>query len=737
MDLRKTLFLQLFLSTLTFSANNYGCCIEAGQKPPSPYIIQLQASNTNQTLVVRWHANESHLQEQMEHYELQIARPDHVVSVYSMSVHPYGGDGVHTLAWTSPLPLECADHSVRIRSFYDDSISSPWSQWTTNFGLLQEPAKTTRIYPFDQVMLVGTRPLLCCIPPPGANITQMQFNKVPYPLISIGDRVKAIEADNLTIPNGTFKRMRFSCTDSTTSKNTSIIFPSIPPEKPRNFSCETSDLKNVICTWEPGKEDYLLGNKKRNQTININLPNPGNSGGQYKCEESSCKFPVVTGLEEYHLSLLVSNPLGKQSAQYSFNISDRVFPVAKLYRVRRGVTEANVYWTVEGWLSPVELLCQVTLNESLAVVRSGSDEGGFQANMSGLLPNTLYSPRVRCGLKGKTPGKWSQSMPFSTYPLVTLDLWRRINQFSNNSRSVTLIWNLHVPGSAGEAVIQGYKIQSLQEGEFHTTWADTGQCQAEISIGPGQCEVTVQAVNEFSIPANITIPPVEAGERPVVEQQVTFRPQLSWTGEDWFTCGYTVEWCILGKVPCALQWMKLPRGITSLLLNPRDYKDGVKYTFNIYGCTKNRHKLLEIQTGYFLELKPVERPRLVRPVTRTSSSVTLEWYYNEEDPTHPGSIIGYWVTVKEVADLGSPGQTSELFNVSVMDPRRKWVTVEGLQEDKMYQFHLSALTKAGSGPVMTTTIKTSSNFLVYWVKILTPLAFLLSCFILLCHQRKT
>ena len=47
-----------------------------------------------------------------------------------------------------------------------------------------------------------------------------------------------------------------------------------------------------------------------------------------------------------------------------------VFPVVKLYRVHRGVTEANVSWTFEGAPSPLELLCQVTLNnQSLEVVR--------------------------------------------------------------------------------------------------------------------------------------------------------------------------------------------------------------------------------------------------------------------------------------------------------------------------------------------------------------------------------
>ena len=56
-----------------------------------------------------------------------------------------------------------------------------------------------------------------------------------------------------------------------------------------------------------------------------------NPGGQYKCEESSCRFPVVPSLEEYHISLLVRNPLGQQSAPYSFNISDRgVNPILRL-----------------------------------------------------------------------------------------------------------------------------------------------------------------------------------------------------------------------------------------------------------------------------------------------------------------------------------------------------------------------------------------------------------------------
>lgn len=107
---------------------------------------------------------------------------------------------------------------------------------------------------------------------------------------------------------------------------------------------------------------------------------------------------------------------------------------------------------------------------------------------------------------------------------------------------------------------------------------------------------------------------------------------LSWEGQDSTTCGYTVEWCILGNaVPCTLRWMKVPEGSNTLFLPASkfiffsrhcmcvlkvlltlafiffflfagDFKAGCRYTFSIYGCTENGHRLLETQTGYSQEL---------------------------------------------------------------------------------------------------------------------------------------
>lgn len=47
---------------------------------------------------------------------------------------PTRDSGWSTLTWISDLPLECVDHSVRIRSFCHQTAPGPWSNWVTNHG---------------------------------------------------------------------------------------------------------------------------------------------------------------------------------------------------------------------------------------------------------------------------------------------------------------------------------------------------------------------------------------------------------------------------------------------------------------------------------------------------------------------------------------------------------------------------------------------------------------------------
>ncbi|KAM4615783.1 leukemia inhibitory factor receptor [Polymixia lowei] len=624
--------------------------MEADWKLPKPNLTRLQAINERQTLAVSWAVDHSDLLGENDHYEIQIGRTENltIIHSYNVSVQPVGEDGVYTWEWTSTLPLQCADHSVRIRRFYNRSVPSVWSQWMTNNGSqkLVDTEKTTRIFPWQQVLKEGTSAMLCCVPPRGVHVTGMTFYVVP-------------------------------------------------------------------------------------------------------------------GLEEYHISVVVSNQLGEEAESYSFNISERVFPVPEWRRVSPGVMDTDVSWILQGNLSGVALLCQVVTNpETTTTVTCGSAGGHCEGRLEHLLPNTRYSARVRCAVKGKLWGDWVQPVSFATYPLVTLDMWRRVKQLphSFNLRNVTLLWTTHVPGLAATAVIQGYMIQWWQGGQNGTMWEDSGQTQAEISIGPGKCNITVQAVLQTflqagsSVPAHITVPQDRAKglanvfcclpEHLLAEQRVTSSSDggfnLSWVEQDHATCGYTVEWCSLGNgVPCTLRWAKVAEGNNSLFLPPGNFKIGCRYTFYIYGCTESGDKLLEIQTGYAQELKAVLSPSLVEPVKRTSSSVILQWRYNEDDQAHPGFITGYVVTVQEVGLERSPGQIPKLLNVSVMDPRRKSVTVEGLQENKEYIFSLSALSSGGAGPPTTITIRTAANYSVLLAKILAPLLLLLACTALLWCQRKT
>lgn len=51
----------------------------------------------------------------------------------------------------------------------------------------------------------------------------------------------------------------------------------------------------------------------------------------------------------------------------------------------------------------------------------------------------------------------------------------------------------------------------------------------------------------------------------------------------------------------------------------------------------------------------------------------------------------------------------DLFNMSVADPRRKSVTIEGLQQNQEYAFSVSALTKEGPGQPASITVRTRTN----------------------------
>ncbi|KAM8885085.1 LOW QUALITY PROTEIN: leukemia inhibitory factor receptor [Spinachia spinachia] len=728
-----TPFIYLLWSHLIFSMDHRGSCSDSVLQPPMVRVGPLEADSDRLSLSLSWRVNRSDLEGHV--YEIQILRAGSHAVVYdrNLSLPPTECDA-YTWTWTSDVPLECLDHSVRVRQFYNRSVTSSWSDWVTNYGALAQDK--TEMFPSQKVLRENTSAMFCCVPQRGVEVTKMTFNNREYPLLSFGaSRVKAITVHNLSIPTTFIKRHSVSCSSARGQIGHTFNYVSFPPQRPRNLRCITSDLIHVVCSWDSGRQrDPYDGNK---QTHTLHIENWDR--GPIICSWSSCTFPASPQREHYNISVMVKNQLGEETESYSFNISDRVFPLVEVVRVRLGVSQAIVSWAVRGNLTRLDFFCQVTTDPG-SVIRRSCKSARCQVRLEHLLPNSCYSMRVRCSSSGTLWGQWTQPVSFTTYPMVTLDVWRTIKQLSDpHTRQVTVLWTVHAPGSAAPVHIQGYVVQWSQGGQNRTERKGSAHTRAEVFVDAGQHDITVKAVvlTGSTVPAHITVPPDGGGTVPAqkrLSSNAAAGFNLSWHAADTATCGYTVEWCMLGcALPCTtVRWLKVPQGNNTLALSPRHFNAGCRYTFNIYECTEKGHRLLAVQTGYSQELQCVTPPRLIEPVQRTSSSVTLEWSYSEDDPTHPGFVTGYLVTAQEVGAGGG----EDPFNIFVADPCSKSVSVDGLQQNQEYAFSVSALTKGGPGEPTRVTVKTLTNYSAQWAKILMPVLLLLGCAVLTWPRRR-
>uniref|UniRef100_A0A3P8XX68 Fibronectin type-III domain-containing protein n=1 Tax=Esox lucius TaxID=8010 RepID=A0A3P8XX68_ESOLU len=678
-----------------------------------PIISELRANVAKQTLELRWLVNDT----AVDTYEIQVGRTENFTTNVSSST--VSSDSVLTWSWVSTLPLQCADHSVRIRSFCNHSNPSDWTQWKTNYG---EVWKHTTMFPKQQVLKEGSTILFCCVPPRGVHITNMAFNSTSYPLINITHRVRAINVHNLNITQASV-----GCVDLGPQKTRWTN--TISPQRPENLTCSTEDLRAITCTWTPGRP--------HDDNTQLHFPllclYRNSSQRPIKCGESSCRLQAVPGLEHYQVSVVVRNQLGEERQRYSFNITDRVFPVPVDVRVSPGVDKADVSWVLRGNLSGLGIFCQVTADQvksrrqAWCAVLGKRTKRESGRNPCFLLHVSLVIVEWSSWVIG---GFLSLFLLLYADPLVTLDVWRRIVELSHDRRKVTLLWTSQISGSASTVRIQYYQVLWSQNGGQWIQQRVREQTQTEIAIGPGQCDIIIQAVirTGSSLPAHITIPPVERdGSHRIVMLMAGSADggfHLLWEEQEDVTCGYTVEWCALGNgVPCNLQWRRVPVGKTWVSLRAGYFKPGRRYNFDIYGCTDEGDKLLAICTGYSQELNNVSLPYLIEPIIMSSTSVTLDWDYDENNPSNPGFITGYLVTVHKVSSTGP-------FNKTVADPHNKSLTIVGLQDNQEYTFHLSALTKVGPGPRTTVTyfmlcLVTDSTLLA------TPLFLLLGLFILL------
>ncbi|XP_067295681.1 leukemia inhibitory factor receptor isoform X2 [Pseudorasbora parva] len=691
----------------------------------APNIIKLQALDM-WTLEMEWSMIQKQ-QRRNQTYEIQVGRTANMDIMDSMNVSRGSLDTVHTMVWTSQLPLNCTDHSVRIRLISDASPYGSWSSWKTNYGEMNVAHNHIQMFPYSQVLREGSTVMFCCIFPTETHITSMFFSNNPYKVIDISPQVKAIRVENINITNEF--GVNFFCKPDT---DAALNYVTFPPEKPQDFRCETEDMRHVYCSWKISRAPNLSGRRRRKYTLLIS------DSTSVSCKHESCSFEVIPQQIHYNITLLVTNRLGRESETYIFNIKDRVFPVPVRLDVTEGVLDSEVVLQLSGSFKGLLLVCQIELKPTGTIQeldKNGSDAMQFYTfRLQQLTPSTTYFTRGRCRVQGNDWGRWTQRQ-FKTAPLVTIDLWRRIREDPN--RTITLVWkNI---SSYSKLDIEAYEVCVSNRNPQRSVCMNVTQTQTELPLDLHvcDCDITVRAVTQsgLSIPSHITIPSAYtdiAKEKRIIGNAKGF--QLTWTRDSAATCDYIVEWCMLGIAPpCNLQWRKVPANQTALNLNA-GFKAGVQYTFTIYSCSAEGHRPREKQIGYLKELEPTQYPTLDTNPNITWSSVNLKWSFNEEDPSHTGFITGYVITVQD--DLGA-GSHLNPFRQTVGDPHSKSFTVSGLEEDQPYTFHLAACTSAGCGPETTATFRTRKNYYLLAARLLIPLLVLVGCSFCLWSYRST
>ncbi|XP_065106123.1 leukemia inhibitory factor receptor [Paramisgurnus dabryanus] len=669
-------------------------------------------------LKMEWNMNGEEHRNQT--YEIQVGRTKNMDVIETISLNAV----LNTMIWRSQMPLNCTDHSVRIRHISHNSTLGSWSAWKTHYGDENLSQSKFKMYPEQQVLKEGSTVLFCCVYSEDTNITSLYFKNTPYEAINISPRVKAIRVENIKAT--TTWGVNSFCDEH--DQKTVFNYVTFPPEKPQNITCETKDLRNVTCSWKVRRAPNLGKGFKRKYRLVIRDTEAGSCRSEGLLV--SCIFEVIQHWVSYNITLFEMNGLGQASEQYVFNITERVFPFPELSKVSAGVLDAMVVLRLNGNFEGLSITCQIQVKPGETIQemqQKGSNVSQlYKFKIKELQPSMNYTTRGRCAIQGNEWGKWTNHRAFFTGHLVTVDVWRQIRNHPN--RTVTLLW--HTVKTHRELYIEAYEVCKSREGPHRNVCITVTQTPLNLTVDDHVINITVQAVIQagLSVPSQITIPSAYTGgvleEKRIMGKAEGF--QLSWMRDSTTTCDYIVEWYVLG----VLHWRKVSANQTNLTLEGSLFKPGVRYAFTVYGCNAEGNRPHEKQIGYLEEQKPSKFPTLDQNPTVTWSSVTLKWSFKEGDPSHTGFITGYKITRQK--DFNSDISTS-----FIDKPHIKSFTFSDLEEDQSYIFLLAACTSAGCGPETSATFTTTKNYSLLLVKISVSLLVLVACCICLCYFRKT
>uniref|UniRef100_A0A3B5BHK3 Leukemia inhibitory factor receptor-like n=1 Tax=Stegastes partitus TaxID=144197 RepID=A0A3B5BHK3_9TELE len=501
----------------------------------------------------------------------------------------------HSWNWTSYLALECAAHSVRLRSRYNNQTRN-------------RSPKKWQVYPRDRVFEAGSTATFCCIVPAGESFNNTylsDYNGLNKSITKISNQTYAL---TLNLNEASDRCIDVKCRTSRTTYG-ACVFVGYPPGD-SDLQCETRDLKSVECHWTVGRDTQL----------SLGSPTRYKLQGRYKEITGSCSHLMPDEAGETNWTLTARNQLGEVRLHDRADLTTRVRMFAPEQVTASTVNSRNVSlewrWTVDGY-NQLSLTCEVRVShgDTSSTFHLTNTLGLNAAVLTDLIPNWTYNVTVRCRTAQHwwKWGDWSKASEFHTKGDVpdALDVW---------ISDVTSLQTLLANQSHGQIT------------EYEVTWATN-----KTRVAPSErklmfCldtskehDITVTAwnVNGSSSPSAITTPSISPGMKlPELKHHsqgrilaLTEIPweavqqagdtssdnggfMLSWASSPEASCGYIVDWC--PTLDCdAVEWIKVPANNTNATI----FSNGLRYSLSIYACTEGAPVLLERREGYVRETK--------------------------------------------------------------------------------------------------------------------------------------
>uniref|UniRef100_A0A8C8YG03 Leukemia inhibitory factor receptor n=1 Tax=Prolemur simus TaxID=1328070 RepID=A0A8C8YG03_PROSS len=711
--------------------------------PDTPEILNLSADFSTSTLHVKWNDKGSVFPRHSNViWEIKILRKKsmELVKLVTHNTSLSGKDAVHHWSWVSDLPLECAAHYVGMRCYVDSPLFSghkEWSDWSPVKNISWTPDSQAKVFPQDKVVLVGSDITFCCVSQ--EKVLSAQIGRTYCPLIHLDGENVAIEVHDISVSDNSGTNVVFMIEDNVSG---TVVFAGYPPDIPQNLNCETHDLKEIICSWNPGRPTGLVGPRNTSYTLF-----EGFSGKyiRFKRVEVSANgsyhqllFQMVPNQEIYNFTLYARNPLGRSEATILVNITEKVYPhTPTSFKVKDiNSTAVILSWHLPGSFAKINLLCQIeikkinSVQELRNITIKGVENSSYRIAVGKLNPYTVYTFRIRCS--AETFWKWSkwsnkkQHLTTEAIPSKGPDTWR---EWSSDGKNLIIYWK-PLPINEANGKILSYNVSCSSDEETQSlSEIPDPQHKAEIQLDKNDYIISVVAKNSVGASPPSKIASMEIPNDDLKTEQAVGMGKgilLTWHQDPNMTCDYVIKWCNSSRsAPCLMDWRKVPSNSTEVLIESDQFRPGVRYNFFLYGCRNQGYQLLRSIIGYIEELAPIVAPNFTVEDT-SADSILVKW---EDIPVEElrGFLRGYlFYFEKGERDTskirGLESGRSDIKVKNITDISQKTLRIADLQGKTSYHLVLRAYTDGGMGPEKSMFVVTKENSVGLIIAILIPVA---------------